>query len=122
MTDPVGFADRMNGLPKFVVSTTLKEAQWNNSKIITANVVEEVSKLKQQAGQDILIYGSCQLVNTLMQGDLIDQYRLMLFPVVLGRGRRLFNDGCSATLTLVETKALGSGIVALTYRPVRKSS
>ena len=92
MKDEYGFADRMNGLPKFVVSTTLKEVGWNNSRLIKGNIAEEVLKLKQQPGQDILIAGSRQLVNTLMQHDLIDEYRMMVHPVVLGSGKRLFGD------------------------------
>jgi dihydrofolate reductase len=89
MTDEEGFADRMNSLPKFVVSTTLEEVEWNNARLIKENIAEEVSKLKQQPGQDILIYGSGELVYTLMQHDLIDEYRLMVHPVVLGSGKRL---------------------------------
>ena len=118
MTDEQGFADRMNALPKFVVSTTLEEAQWNNSTLIKGDVAEEVSRLKQQPGQDILIYGSADMVNTLMQHDIIDEYRLMVFPVVLGSGKRLFGDRSDPTaLRLVDTYATGTGVVILTYRP-----
>jgi dihydrofolate reductase len=88
MTDEAGFADRMNNLPKYVASTTLDEAEWNASLI--KNVADEVARLKQQPGQDILIYGSADLGHTLMQHDLIDEYRLMVFPVVLGSGKCLF--------------------------------
>jgi dihydrofolate reductase len=117
-TDEVGFADRMNSLPKYVVTTTLEEPlEWNNSRLIKGNVVEEVSKLKQQPGQDILIYGSGELVHTLMQHDLIDEYRIMVYPVVLGSGERLFGDGINTTLRLVETKSFSSGVVVLSYRP-----
>ncbi|HVA92812.1 MAG TPA: dihydrofolate reductase family protein [Chloroflexota bacterium] len=116
-TDEAGFADRMNSLPKFVVSTTLNEVTWNNSRLIKANVAEEVAKLKEQPGQDILVYGSAQLVNTLREHDLVDEYRLMVYPVVLGSGKRLFRDGSKTTLKLVETKTFGSGVVALTYHP-----
>ena len=119
MTDEAGFADRMNGLPKHVVSTTLEEPlEWNNSSLIKGNIPEEVSDLKQQAGQDILIYGSGELVHTLMQHGLIDEYRIMVHPLVLGNGRRLFKDGIPTTaLRLVETKSFGSGVVVLTYQP-----
>ena len=87
MTDEAGFADRMNILPKFVVSTTLEEPlEWNNSTLIKENVAEEVSRLKQQPGRDILIHGSADLVHTLMQHDLIDEYRIMVNPVVVGSG------------------------------------
>jgi dihydrofolate reductase len=85
-TDEQGFADRMNNLPKVVVSTTLKELAWNNSSLVKDNVVEEVTRLKQQSGQDILIGGSCILANTLMLHDLIDEYRLLVYPLVVGKG------------------------------------
>ncbi len=121
MTDEQGFADRMNSLPKFVVSTTLKEVEWNNARLMKGNIVEEVSKLKQQPGQDILVSGSGELVHTLMQHDLIDEYRLMVHPVVLGSGKRLFRDGSDTTvLRLVDTKTFSSGVVVLTYQPAKK--
>ncbi len=121
-TDDAGFADRMNNLPKFVVSATLKQVEWNNSRLIKGNVAEEVSRLKQQAGQDILIAGSSQLVRTLMQDNLIDEYRLMVHPVVLGGGKRLFADGRHTTLKLAGTKTFSSGVVVLTYEPVKRVS
>ncbi len=119
MTDEVGFADRMNSLPKFVVSTTLEEPlEWNNSSLIKENVAEEVSKLKQQPGQDILIYGSADLVHTLMQHDLIDEYRIMVHPVVVGSGKRLFKDGIETkVLRLVGTETFSSDVVVLSYQP-----
>ena len=120
MTDDEGFADRMNSLPKFVVSTTLKEAKWNNSRLIKGNVVQEISKLKQQPGQDILISGGAGLVHSLRQQDLIDEYRLLVYPIVLGSGKRLFRDGSNTTLKLVETQTLGSDVVLLTYQPARR--
>ena len=120
MTDEAGFADRMNSLPKYVVSKTLEEVKWNNSRLIQGNVAEEVAKLKQQPGQDILIAGSGKLVQTLMQHDLIDDYRLLVYPVVLGSGKRLFQDGSKTTLRLVETKAFRSGVVLLHYQPANK--
>ena len=119
-TDEEGYADRINSLPKFVVSTTLKEVEWNNSNLIKENVAEEVSRLKQQPGQNILIYGSGALVHTLAQHDLIDEYRLLVYPVVLGSGKRLFKDGSDTTLKLAETQAFSSGVVALHYAPKRK--
>lgn len=119
-TDEAGFADRMNSLPKFVVSTTLGKVEWNNSGLIKENVVAEVSRLKQQPGQDILVAGSGELVHTLMQYDLIGEYRLLIYPVVLGSGKRLFGDGSNATLKLVETKTFSSGVVLLRYQPGRK--
>jgi dihydrofolate reductase len=113
------FADRMNGLPKFVASTTLEEPlEWNNSSLIKGNTAEEVSRLKQQPGQDILIAGSADLVDTLMPYGLIDEYRLMIHPVVVGSGKRLFSEESDRTaLRLVETKRFGSGVVVLTYQP-----
>jgi dihydrofolate reductase len=115
--DEAGFADRMNGLPKYVVSTTLEKAEWNNSTIIKENIAEEVSKLKQQPGQDILVAGSATLAQTLMRHDLTDEYRLLVYPIVLGSGKRLFKGGSKAGLKLVETKAFSSGVVLLRYRP-----
>lgn len=109
----------MNGYPKHVASTTLEEPlEWNNSTLIEGDVAEGVSKLKQQDGKDILIFGSGDLVNTLMQHDLIDEYRLMVFPVVVGSGKRLFRAGSDTkTLKLVDTKTCGSGVVVLSYQP-----
>ena len=106
-------------MPKFVVSTTLQEADWNNSTVIKGNVVEEVSTLKQQPGGDILVAGSAQLVEALMQHDLVDEYRLMVFPVLLGSGKRLFREGSDTTsLRLVEARPVGSdGVLLLTYQP-----
>ncbi len=121
MTDELGFADRMNGLPKFVVSTTLEKAECNNSRPIRENIPEEVSRLKRQPGQDILVAGSRELVHTLLQHDLIDEYRLMVHPVVLGSGKRLFPDGSDMkVLRLVDTRTFSSGIVLLSYQPDKK--
>ncbi len=115
------FADKMNGMPKYVVSTTLGTAGWNNSTIIKSNVAEKAAKLKATPGQDILIAGSGQLVRTLMQHDLIDEYRLMVYPVILGKGRRLFEEGNTRhNLQLAEVKPVGSGIMILIYHPVGK--
>ena len=110
------FADRMNGLPKHVVSTTLEEAEWNNSTIIKENVAEELSRLKEQPGQDILMYGSADLMHTLMEHDLIDEYRIWVHPVVLGSGKRLFRDESETKiLRLVDTTTFSSGVVLLSY-------
>jgi len=115
----MSYADMMNGYPKYVVSETLEEPlEWNNSTLIKGNIAEEVSSLKRQTGKDILIFGSGDLVNALTQHDLIDEYRLMVFPVVVGGGKRLFGDGIDTkVLRLVETKTFGSGVVVLTYQP-----
>ena len=112
------FADKFNGMPKFVVSTTLEEAEWNNSTLIKGDVAEEVSKLKQEPGGDILVNGSAQLVHTLMEHHLIDEYRLMVFPVVLGSGKRLFAEASDTSpLRLLDTKTVGSSVLILTYQP-----
>jgi len=120
MTDEEGFADRMNSLPKFVVSTTLKEPLGWNATLIKGNIAQEISKLKQLPGQDILISGGAGLVHSLLQQDLIDEYRLLVYPVVLGSGKRLFTDGGSATLKLVEARTIGADVVLLTYQPAKK--
>jgi dihydrofolate reductase len=113
------YADMMNGYPKYVASTTLqKPLEWNNSMLIEGDVAEEVSRLKQLPGKDILIFGSGKLVNSLMRDDLIDEYRLMIFPIIVGSGQRLFADGIDEmVLELVDTETFGSGVVVLTYRP-----
>ena len=117
---PDDFADRMNNYPKYVVSTTLQEASWNNSRLIKGNIPEQISELKQSPGKDILVAGSCQLVNTLMQHDLIDEYRLMVFPIVVGNGKRLFRDHHDRkVLNHVETKTFRSGVTVLTFQPRR---
>jgi dihydrofolate reductase len=103
---------------KFVVSTTLEDPEWNNTTVIKGHVAEEVAKLKQRPGGDIVIHGSAQLVQALLEDDLIDEYRLMVFPIVLGRGKRLFRDtGKATTLKLVDSKTVGAGVLILTYQP-----
>jgi dihydrofolate reductase len=118
-TDDAGFADKFNSMPKYVVSTTLKTADWNNSTIITSNVVEEIQKLRQKTGGNIAVHGSGKLVKTLMENNLVDQYNLMVFPIVLGSGRRLFNDlDTPVILKLISTQEVGpDGVVILTYHP-----
>jgi dihydrofolate reductase len=117
-TDEAGFADKMNGMPKFVVSNSLKNPDWNNSTIVTGDVPEELRGLKERIGGNILVAGSRSLVQTLIQHSLVDEYRLMVFPTVLGTGKRLFNEGGTVTaLDLVEAKPVGSGVLTLTYRP-----
>ena len=116
------YADMMNAYPKHVVSTSLEEPlEWNNSTLIRGNVAEEVSELKQPPGKDILVFGSGYLVKTLMGEDLIDEYRLMVFPVVLGSGQRLFRDGIDKiVLRHVDTETFGSGVVVLAYQPAAR--
>jgi dihydrofolate reductase len=114
------YGARMNGCPKYVVSRTLDEPlEWNNSTLIKGDVAEEVSRLKQQPGKDILIFGSGQLARTLMEHDLVDEYRLMVIPVVVGKGKRLFGDTEETkSMKLVDTKQVGpDGVLILTYRP-----
>jgi len=116
MEDPVGFADKMNSMPKYVVSTTLDEASWNNTTIIKDDVAAEVAKLKEQYDGDILIGGSRTLVQSLTNDGLVDEYRLMVFPIVLGTGKRIFDDGTAATtLKLTDSKTVGDGVAILTY-------
>jgi dihydrofolate reductase len=109
----------MNGYPKHVASTTLQEPlEWNNSLLIEGDVAEQVSELKQGSGGDILVFGSGELVKTLTQNDLVDEYRLMIFPVVVGTGKRLFEEGTDMkTMKLLDSKTFGSGVVVLTYGP-----
>jgi dihydrofolate reductase len=112
----------MNGYPKYVASRTLQEPlEWNNSSLIEGDVAEKVSELKQQDGKDILVFGSGELARTLMEHDLIDEYRLMVFPIVVGKGKRLFGDTEEArAMKLVDTKPVGpDGVLILTYRPAR---
>ena len=113
-------ADYFNSVRKYVVSTTLDKVEWNNSTLIKDNIVEEITKLKQQDGKDIAVHGSIALVQTLIQHDIVDRYRLLIYPVVLGKGKRLFQDGTTATLKLVETQSFSSGVAALIYEPDRK--
>ena len=111
------FAVRMNTLPKYVASTTLQKADWNNSTIIRGNVAEEVAKLKQQPGKNILIGGSAALAKSLMEHDLIDEIRMLVHPIAVGKGKRLFAGvDQSISLKLMDTRAFASGVVALTYQ------
>jgi dihydrofolate reductase len=115
------FAGLLNGLRKYVVSTTLKSADaWRNSTIIRGNVVDEVRKLKEQPGREIYVDGSSVLVHTLAQADLVDEYRLLVFPIVLGGGKRVFPDGFYRGLQLLETKSFPSGVILLRYQAERK--
>ena len=115
------FAGLLNGLKKYVVSTTLKSADaWRNTTIIRENVVEEVRKLKEQPGKDIYVDGSSVLVHTLAQADLVDEYHLLVFPIVLGSGKKVFPDGFYTGLKLIESKAFPSGVLLLRYQPERK--
>jgi dihydrofolate reductase len=111
------WANRLNSMPKYVVSSTLKEPVWKNSTILRGDVVTEVSKLKQKLDGDILVYASYQLGHALMESDLVDELRLVLFPVVLGAGQRLFGETSSKRpFRLVGTRTVGEGLVFVTYR------
>jgi dihydrofolate reductase len=115
-SDEAGFADRMNALPKYVESVSAGKLEWNNAQRLQGNLAGDVTRLKQVEGIDILAFGSAALVCSLMKYNLIDEYRLLNYPVVLGSGKRLFAEGKMATLNLVETQAFASGVVGLTYR------
>jgi dihydrofolate reductase len=112
--------DHINSVAKFVVSGTLEEPlEWNNSTLIKGNVAEEIAKLKRRPGKDITILGSGALVRSLLADGLLDELRLMVIPVVLGGGKRLFEDGVDRkALELVDSRTFGTGVVYLTYRPV----
>lgn len=113
-----GFADKMNSTPKYVVSTTLDRADWNNSTLIKDDVLEEIRRLKEQAGGPIAVSGSATLVQSLMEAGLIDEYVLLVHPILIGSGKRLFKEGGVAPkLRLVDTRTFSSGIVVLTYQP-----
>ncbi|MGH2799489.1 MAG: dihydrofolate reductase family protein [Thermoleophilaceae bacterium] len=112
-------ADRLNSLPKYVVSSTLEDPDWNNSTVLKGDVVKEVSKLKQELDGEIVVYGSIQLVRTLIEHDLVDELRLMIYPVVLGAGERLFGETSDKKpMRLVGTQT-GDDVAFLTYEPVR---
>jgi dihydrofolate reductase len=112
------FADKFNNMPKFVVSSTLDEPEWNNSTVLRGDVVEEVSRLREQQDGDIVVHGSPQLVQTLLEHDLVDELRLMVFPVVLGSGKRLFGETSDKKpLRLADSKMVGDGVAILTYEP-----
>ena len=116
------WADRLNSLPKYVVSSTLDEARWTNSTVLKGDVVNEVSKLKQELEGDIVVYGSTQLVHTLMEHDLVDELRLMIYPVVVGAGERLFSQiSDKKPMRLVRAQILGDSLAFLTYQFVRGS-
>ncbi len=117
--DEVGFADKFNPMPKYVVSETLKKVDWNNSHIISSNFVEEIQKLKDQKGGDILVAGSGQLVRFLIEHGLVDQLTILLYPVILGAGKRLFDGVKKSDLKLFESKPFKTGVVLLKYEPAK---
>jgi dihydrofolate reductase len=112
------FADKFNAMPKYVVSSTLQDPQWTNSTVLNGDVVEEAAKLRQNRDGDIVVHGSARLVQTLVEHDLVDELRLMVFPVVVGAGKHLFGDtGGMKRLRLVDARTVGDGVAILVYRP-----
>lgn len=114
------WADRLNSLPKYVVSSTLENPTWTNATVLKGDVVDEVTKLKQQMNGDIVVYASYQLGRTLIEHDLVDELRLVVFPVVLGAGERLFGGTSDKKpMRLVDARTIGDGLAFLTYQPIR---
>jgi dihydrofolate reductase len=112
------FADKFNNMPKYVISSTLEDPEWTNSTVLSGDVAEEVAKLKQGQDGDIVVHGSAQLVQTLLEHDLVDELRLMVFPVVLGKGKRLFGETSDKkALRLADSKMVGDGVAILIYEP-----
>ena len=118
--DPEGFADRFNSMPKHVATRTLKKLEWNNSHVIKGDIATEVSKLKQQPGKDTVIHGSPGLIRSLIPHDLIDEYRLLVYPIILGQGKRLFDETSKANLKLFDSKTYDTGVVKLVYHRATK--
>jgi dihydrofolate reductase len=112
------FGERMNSLPKFVASRTVKQLEWN-ANLLEGDISAAVTKLKGQAGQDILVHGSGDFVQTLRHHDLVDEYHLLVYPILFGSGKRLFEEGARAPLKLVESRSFASGVVLMTYQPDR---
>ena len=113
--DPAGFARKMNSMRKYVASKTMKQAEWTNTSVLSGDVASAVRELKSERGGDILIYGSAGLVHTLMPHGVIDEVRMMIYPIVLGHGTRLFPADYTSTLELKQIRSLGSGIVHAEY-------
>jgi dihydrofolate reductase len=110
------FADKFNSMPKYVISSTLKKADWNNSTVLSGNVVDEVSRLRQRLNGDIYVHGSGRLTQTLIDNDLVDELHLMVFPIVLGGGKRLFGETSDKKrLKLTSSKMVGDGVAILVY-------
>jgi dihydrofolate reductase len=114
------FADRFNSMPKYVVSSTLKDPEWTNTTVLDGDVGESIAKLKDEVDGNIVVHGSAQLAQTLLDLDLLDEVRLMVFPVVLGTGKRLFNDtSAKKKLRLTDSKIVGDGVAIMIYEPAR---
>ena len=116
------YASHINNTPKYVVSTTLDKVEWENSTLIKGDLAEEIARLKQQPGKNIGVAGSPTLVESLLQDDLLDELKLMIHPVVVGRGKRLFKDGGALKrLKLVDSKTTSTGVLILNYQPAQES-
>jgi dihydrofolate reductase len=112
------FADKFNNMPKYVISSTLENPEWNNTTVLSGDPADEVRKLKQQVDGDIYVHGSCQLAQTLIEHDLVDELHLMVFPVVLGTGKRLFGETSDKKpLQLTDSRTVGDGVTILSYQP-----
>jgi dihydrofolate reductase len=117
------FADRFNNMPKYVVSSTLREPEWNNSKVLAGDVAQEATKLKQSVDGNIVVHGSAQLAQALIEEDLVDELRLMVFPVILGTGKHLLGETSDKkSLRLSDCKTVGDGVAILTYLPATVAS
>jgi dihydrofolate reductase len=111
------FADKFNSMPKYVVSTTLRSPEWQNTTVIDGDVADGVSRLRREQDGNVVVHGSARLVQTLLEHDLVDELRLMVFPVVLGKGKRLFGDtSAKKPLQLAESRTVGDGVAILVYR------
>lgn len=117
--DEEGFADRMNNYPKYVVSKSLKNPDWNNTHVINDNFAQKIAKLKEEEGKDILVYGSSQLVRALLELGLVDQLQLLVYPIALCKGKKLFGEDHETKLLLKESKTFETGVVLLVYEPKR---
>jgi dihydrofolate reductase len=117
LDDPGGFAQRLNAMPKYVASTTMRHAEWSNTTVLSGDVAAEIRRLKDQGGGDILVYGSAGLVHSLLPLGLVDQIHMLIYPTVLGRGTRLFPAGYTSRFELGDLQQLGSGMVHAVYLP-----
>ena len=118
-TDAASGGVYFNGVRKYVVSNTLTNPEWNNSHIVSGNILDEVTQLKQQTSENLVVHGSATLVQWLAKHHLVDTYRFLVYPVVVGKGKRLFTEGMEQSLTLVDTRPFSSGVVGLIYEPAQ---
>jgi dihydrofolate reductase len=112
------FADKLNGMPKYVVSSTLRDPEWHNTTVLSGDLVEEIARLREQSGGDVVVHGSAQLAQALLEHDLVDELRLMVFPVVLGTGKRLFGaTSDKKPMKLTSSRTVGDGVAIMIYEP-----